>query len=119
MASATPFCTSPQSDGRLSHPHGVRPMPGSPDADRSRVHRAPPARGVGSLRAHLAVSPVGRARGPVEVVQCRALTARAITRTEVSRAATLSILISSLARVVRGMVSVGLNAVELVTETYR
>lgn len=51
--------------------------------------------------------------------QCRMLTARAMTRSEVRRAETLSRLIRSLARVDRGMVSVGLKAVELVTDTYR
>lgn len=49
--------------------------------------------------------------------QCRMLTARAITRSEVSRAETLWMLINSFARVDRGIVSVGLNAVEFVTET--
>ncbi|ROP47887.1 hypothetical protein EDD94_7600 [Streptomyces sp. PanSC9] len=51
--------------------------------------------------------------------QCRMLTARAMTRREVSRAETLSTLISSFARLESGIVSVGLNAVELVKETYR
>lgn len=49
--------------------------------------------------------------------QCRMLTARAITSSEVSRAETLWMLIRSFARVDSGIVSVGLNAVELVTET--
>lgn len=48
--------------------------------------------------------------------QWSTLTARAMTSRDVTRAATLSTLISSLARLDSGMVSVGLNAVELVTE---
>lgn len=54
--------------------------------------------------------------GP-EQLQCRMLTARAITRSDVTRAATLSTLIRNLAREESGMVSVGLKAVELVTDT--
>lgn len=49
--------------------------------------------------------------------QCRMLTARAITRSEVHRAETLWMLIRSFARVDSGIVSVGLNAVEFVTDT--
>jgi hypothetical protein len=45
------------------------------------------------------------------------LTARAMTRSDVRRAEMLSMLIMSLARVVSGMVSVGLKAVEFVTDT--
>lgn len=47
------------------------------------------------------------------------LTARAITRREVKRAEMLWTLIMSLARVESGMVSFGLKAVELVTDTHR
>lgn len=46
-------------------------------------------------------------------------TARAMTRSDVRRAATLWTLIDNFARVDRGMVPVGLKAVELVTEMYR
>ncbi|MFF3614803.1 hypothetical protein [Streptomyces sp. NPDC002580] len=42
-----------------------------------------------------------------------------MTRSEVTRAATLWMLIITFARVDRGMVSVGLKAVESVTEMYR
>jgi hypothetical protein len=58
-------------------------------------------------------SPVSGSEQP----QCRMLTARAITRSDVTRAATLSTLIRNLAREESGMVSVGLKAVELVTDT--
>ncbi len=51
------------------------------------------------------------------LTQCRMLTARAITRSEVSRAETLWMLMRSFARVDSGIVSVGLNAVEFVTDT--
>ena len=46
-------------------------------------------------------------------------TARAITSSDVSSAAVASMPMSALARVESGMVSVGLNALELVSETYR
>ncbi len=49
--------------------------------------------------------------------QCRMLTARAITRSDVNRAETLWMLIKSFARVDSGIVSVGLKAVEFVTDT--
>ncbi|MFF4539941.1 hypothetical protein [Streptomyces aureus] len=42
-----------------------------------------------------------------------------MTRRDVSRAATLSMLIKIFARVDRGIVSVGLKAVEFVTEMHR
>lgn len=51
--------------------------------------------------------------------QWRMLTARAITRSEVTKAAIACMPIITLARVDSGMVSVGLKAVEFVTETYR
>lgn len=60
-----------------------------------------------------------RRLGASREVQCRILTARAMTRSDVRSAATLCTLINSLARVDSGMVSVGLKAAELVTETYR
>lgn len=47
------------------------------------------------------------------------LTARAMTSNDVSSAATLCTAISTFAREDSGIVSVGLNAVELVTDTYR
>ena len=50
---------------------------------------------------------------------CRMPTPRAITRTEVIRAATDSTDMNSFARVDSGIVSVGLNAVEFVMDTYR
>ncbi len=46
-------------------------------------------------------------------------TARAITNNEVNNAAMASMPISILARFVSGMVSVGLNALELVNDRYR
>jgi hypothetical protein len=46
-------------------------------------------------------------------------TARAMTSSEVSSAAVASIPISVLARLVSGMVSVGLNALEFVSDRYR
>lgn len=46
-------------------------------------------------------------------------TARAITSRDVSSAAVASMPINALAREDSGMVSVGLNALELVSETYR
>ena len=49
----------------------------------------------------------------------RAPTARAITSTEVSNAEMHSVAISSFARGESGIVSVGLKAVELVTDTYK
>jgi hypothetical protein len=50
---------------------------------------------------------------------CSRLTPREMTRTESSSAETDSVPIRSLARGESGMVSVGLNAEELVTEMYR
>ncbi len=52
-------------------------------------------------------------------VHRRMLTALAMTRSDVSSAATLCTAMSILARADKGIVSVGLNAVELVTDTYR
>ena len=50
-------------------------------------------------------------------VYCRMLTPREITRIEMISALTLSTPMSSLARQVSGIVSVGQNAVELVSDT--
>ena len=49
----------------------------------------------------------------------RAPTARAMTSSEVIRAAVAWMPMRILARLVRGMVSVGLNALELVVDRYR
>lgn len=84
---------------RLQWAWSARPgMAGRPVGMRSTMafERAPPSHAAG---------------------QCRMLTARAITRSEVHRAETLWMLIRSFARVDSGIVSVGLNAVEFVTDT--
>jgi hypothetical protein len=50
---------------------------------------------------------------------CRALTARAMTSSEVINAAVAWTAISIFMRLLSGIVSVGLNALELVVDTYR
>lgn len=56
---------------------------------------------------------------PGDVDYCRAPTALAMTSNEVSKAAVACIPIRTFARLVRGIVSVGLNALLLVVERYR
>jgi pimeloyl-ACP methyl ester carboxylesterase len=87
-------------------------------SDRRR-HETPVAVQAGSRGIRSCREAVHRVDDAWLLIYCSRLTPRAITSTDRTIAETDSVPIRSLARGERGMVSVGLNAEELVTETYR